>query len=277
MKKITLMLNNRCNWNCKHCYLPGGKDKSPEMALQQAKQLIQDGYEVNPAGAEVLLEPRYLEIYQLAGQKYLLTNGLAIARDPSLLTLIKFYGIEEIRLSRHYLIHEDLNGAPLFEIDSAIRLVIKSGIKLIIQSVTDCRNYKGIIDACRDAKSIGAQGIRFIRLMNSGHATNFDNHLFLTKDQVRTVLEQIQSVKAIYSKNDLVIMRSATFGPKTGCFCPAADEFFAISTDDQIYPCTFMMDPKYVIGSLQKGKMVINKSIFNNPDRTLCLAYQNGE
>lgn len=93
-EKITVMACSKCNIDCEHCYISYKGNMTPEYLKNTVKNLSKK-YKVEINGSEILTDLDYLESYPIAGQDFLMTNGLALYQKPDLIKLLKEYGIKK--------------------------------------------------------------------------------------------------------------------------------------------------------------------------------------
>ena len=107
-KKLTIMACSKCNVHCKHCYISYKGNRTPEELMKLATK-FKDKYKVEINGAEVLTDLGYIESYPIVKQDFIMTNGVAIYKDPSILDYLKEKGIRQVFMSYHLGIHEDIS------------------------------------------------------------------------------------------------------------------------------------------------------------------------
>ena len=85
MSVVELYATSKCNHSCNHCYLTYESIWNPDVLIDTAKSLFEQGYKVRINGAEILTNPDYLKAYKVCKQKFLLTNGILLADGNSYL------------------------------------------------------------------------------------------------------------------------------------------------------------------------------------------------
>ena len=53
--------------------------------MESSISMLKDKYRIKVNGAEPLINPEYLSSYKKAEQKFILTNGIEIYKDPNLI------------------------------------------------------------------------------------------------------------------------------------------------------------------------------------------------
>jgi len=277
-KQIVLMVNSECNNGCKHCYLLYKGHREVKNTLELVDKFHSQGYGVIIAGSETLLNRGYLKAYERVGQKYLLTNGILISQSPEVVDELCQYGIKEVRISLHFSIQEDLKSVPERIVEKAISNAKKKGLRAKIATVITKNNHRNVLDMCKSAYDLGADGIKFIRFINSGRAKEFNFCSGLSEQERKKFFETVDSVRSLYPKDKFEILIHGNFGLKQGSrgeelsrcnrYCPAGINLFAVDPDDNVYGCPFLMG--YQIGKLSEGKIIIDKDLCNGK-RDRCL------
>lgn len=272
-KKVTIMSCSNCNTNCKHCYVSyKGNFKGDE--LYQLCEQLKEKYELNINGTEVLLHKDYFPVYNLIGQKRLLSNGIVINKDESIIELIKESSIEMVAMSYHFIIHKNISNVSQEMLKNNIKKLQENGIKVELMCTVTKSNYDKILEICKDVVDMGVKKVRFINFLNTGNAINLDNSNILTEDQKRVFFDLLNKARNIYPKEKLLIKRCGSFGldNEHSCNfnCPAGKDKVVISPDMKVYPCIYMVKPEYKIGQYTNGKVMIDSEIIH--DGTKCLA-----
>lgn len=275
-----LMLNSRCNAKCRHCYIPYKGERDPEEALETTKKLMDNGYKVKFSGSENLLNPEYLKCYLEAGQDYILSNGIILARKTDIFSRLKDHGIKMVILSHNFDKIESLDSVFGTIVGKAVENSITNGLKVRLSTLISASNFTNVLDYCRMAREMGVSGIRFYRYMRIGNAS-IDRKLVIGKEQQEIFFELIQEARGWYAERELEINLAAGFDPMPGSkgealskenrFCPAGETLFAITPDNKVYGCPFLIDEGMEIGRLIDYRIVVYK---NEARRDSCIAFR---
>lgn len=272
-KKVTIMSCSDCNTKCKHCYVSYKGNISGDDLYSMCDQL-KNKYQLNINGTEVLLHKDYFKTYDLIGQKRLLSNGIIINEDDTIIELIKNSSIEMVAMSYHFVIHEDISSVSKKLLKENIKKLQDNGINVELMCTITKDNYDKVLQICEDVVNMGVKKIRFINYLNIGNALNLDNSNILTDQQKEEFLKDLYNARNIYLKEQLLIKRCGSFGldnnHKCNFNCTAGNNEVVIAPDMCIYPCIFMVKPEYKIGKYEDGKVLIEKEIIH--DGTKCLA-----
>jgi MoaA/NifB/PqqE/SkfB family radical SAM enzyme len=262
---------------CKDCFISYSGHREPEDALRLVGQLTGQGYQVKIAGAETLLDLGYLGAYARAGQKYILTNGDILSEDPSIFKKLHEHGIEEVRISSHFGIQQQIESVSEETVMKAIHEAKAHGLKVGIETTVCHENCGNGLSMCRRAYELGASRIEFLRYVKSGRAKTSDMET-LGDIERELFSNSIKSAKSVYNKNDLEIKLHGNFGPMNGTrgkelarcneYCPGGKNFFAISPDNNVYSCPFLME--HPIGKLTESGIRIERDLcFGKRDRCI--------
>ncbi|MFH1399617.1 MAG: radical SAM protein [Candidatus Woesearchaeota archaeon] len=251
-KTAIVFANSQCNTQCNHCYVPLLGERDPGELVDIVHALQAQDFAVTIAGTETLLNPGYLDAYQAAGQHYLLTNGLLLLQQPDLFERMHNKGIDDLRISLHFGIHELLGCVPESQVREAIELSQKEGFKVVLNTVIADKNYQYADGMCQEAKAIGMDGIHFIRYLPIGRGEFLSGVKTLTPEQRVDFFNIIMQARAVLPKKDLEIVIHGNFGPRRDTkgeimatrdeYCPAGREQFVITPDNIVYPCPFFMN-----------------------------------
>ena len=273
------MVSSKCNISCRHCYLSFDGERTPEDTLRLTKMLKKRNYEVLIAGREILLNLGYLKSYEAAEQKYILTNGLLIQKNPNIAGLIADYGLKEVQISIHFGIEGYLKSAPAEIAKEAIKICRNRGLETCVLTTINNKNFRKALEMCDESYELGADKIMFMRHISLGAAEiNCANDDLKESDKAE-FFDLIDLSKAKYRLSELEIRMSGNFGPKKGSegeilaaenrYCPAIQDLFVITPDNRVYGCPFLL--KYPLGELRGDKIVINGDLFGGR-RDVCLA-----
>lgn len=179
--KVTIMSCSNCNVRCKHCYVTyKGNFKGKELFDICSK--LQKKYQLNINGTEVLLHKDFFPVYDLIGQKRLLSNGVIINQDNSIINLIKNSSIEMVAMSYHFGIHDKISSVQREMLKNNIKKLQQNDIKVELMCTISKDNYDKVLDICEEVKKLGVKKVRFINFLHVGNAKELscvnilDNH-----------------------------------------------------------------------------------------------------
>lgn len=270
-KKVTVMACSKCNINCEHCYISYTGDRSSE-ELKKLVSKLSSRYKVEINGAEILTDFGYLESFPIVGQDFLMTNGLAIYEDPSILDKLKAYGITKIFMSYHYGIQDDISVVSRNQLETNIKNVLSKGFKLRLYTTITSTNYRNIQDMVQNSKNYGAYSIRFTNFIKQGNAVDMDNSVIMTNEQIDEFLKNVSYQRRQNPIDVFKITRCGTFGKagsKNFC-CYAGTDNVVITPDNKVYPCIFLAKPGFEIGYFDGEDILLYSPVRN--DGEICVA-----
>ena len=140
--KVVIMVNDKaaCNLNCACCYLPYEGVREP-LAVLRIIDNLQAQYRIAIAGSETLTDLCYLEAYRGVGQKYILTNGLVLDKQPELFDTLREYGIEEIQISYDFKGQKGGQGNNSSMVERVVRVANSTGFWDSIACIVKSEKY----------------------------------------------------------------------------------------------------------------------------------------
>lgn len=271
-KNVIIMLCSKCNINCKHCYIK----YNGNFSLEELKKIfgkIKDKYFICLNGTEPILFPEYYELYKENSQSRILTNGLTLIRNPDLYDTLRENGINEIALSYHFGIQDDISTVKSSMLDDLIGSLVENGFQIKLMTTVSSDNYKMILTMCNKACELGAKTIKFTNYIYQGNAQKNDFKKVLNQEQINEVLSEIDYCRLLYKKEVLKIERCETFGPKQSRLdkfeCLACNNMVVITPDLNVYQCVFDIDKGNEIGRVIDGKIMIDDE-HKSLDKSYC-------
>ena len=275
-KKLTIMACSKCNISCKHCYISYKGNRTPEDLMELVTK-FKDKYKVEINGAEVLTDLRYIESYPIVGQDFIMTNGVAISKNPSILDYLKEKGIRQVFMSYHLGIHGDISPVEVEALERNINNILSRGLKLKLYVTVTQKNYMYIHDIVTKAKEYGAMSVRFTNYIKQGNAKNLSDENILSEDQAREFIQMVEQERSLYDQKDMDIERCGTFGncgtKKFKCY--AVNNNIVLTPDNNIYPCIFLAKPGYEIGHYDGDKLLLFEECKNDGSECIARNYCN--
>ena len=196
--KISIYLTNRCNLNCKHCFIEGSPQNHIFLSWSKIKNLLNFYKNQFPivefTGGEAILSPYINKSIKLA--KHLgfyvgvSTNGL----DKTLISNYTPTQIDKLTFSldgSQPKTHDFLRGRGVFwHCIENIKQAIKKGFRVEVVYTVHKLNINQINSTVDFLDNIGVKKISFNFISNRGHATFNQNILITGKDWI-TVRKQI--------------------------------------------------------------------------------------
>lgn len=251
MPKVVLMVNDKaaCNMNCECCYLSYEGVRTPDSAVR-AVEGLRPRYRVTIAGSETLVDPRYLEAYKRAGQKYLLTNGLLLDKKPCLYDALQDSGIEELQLSMDFGGEKGDERNSKEMVERVTRAAKDRGFWVRLACIINADNYRAAGQMCNQAADIGADAVFLTRYVKSGSAV-FQDKKVLTTAQKEEFFQLASEIRKKFRQDKLDIRLNGNFGPKKesagealaarNAYCLAGRKLFAVAPNNNVYGCPYLM------------------------------------
>jgi len=250
-KYVTIMLCSQCNNNCKHCYIRySGRFTDEELA--KLIPVLNQKYTIILNGTEPILFPEYFKYFKMVNEHRILTNGIEILKNPSIISQLLENEINEVWLSYHFEIQDKISRINEDELNKVIQILKQNKFIVKLMCSLSIHNYQNISKICKKAIEIGADKIKFTNFISQGNAKDsFNNQEFLSQEQINQVLHDINKTREITLKKDLIIQRCGTFGPnqnKNNFQCLAGQDMIVLTPNGKIYECVFDISNDSCIG-----------------------------
>lgn len=270
--QILIMTTSRCNVQCEHCYIPYTGHFNPDELYDTIKNFQKQGYNVYLNGAEPLIEPGYLRCFRQAGQKIIMTNGMAITCNSQLIYDIRDAGIETVGVSYHFDIHQRFSKVSPSLAEAALKIVELADMKARVMTTITRPFLEKIPEYCAWCVKKGFREIRFTNYMSQGRAKAMKDELALTSDDCKRYYEIISEQREKYPIELLRISSCGSFGAcgSPNMTCMAVHDFIVLTPDYKVYPCFFMTEPGRECGFYENGYIFTKKGIM--PPRHDCAA-----
>jgi MoaA/NifB/PqqE/SkfB family radical SAM enzyme len=243
--RMVVMLNRACNRRCNKCYLAYSGRRDPAKAPSLVARLRDQGFCITVAGSETLLEPRYLDAHQAAGQHYPFTNGLLLAHQPSLFARLARMGITDLHLSLDFFIERETGCVPEATVARILDDARHRSFVTKITSLVTTTNHLRVREMCDRASSYGARELQLIRPMPPRHRTS----LCALPDVAADRVHELVCEGLTYRPEHLSIIMNGNFGPRRatrGCqlaaantYCQSGTELFTLTPSNDVYGCSF--------------------------------------
>ena len=272
-KQVTIMACSDCNANCEHCYISYTGNMTGKYLLQMCR-LFKNKYKIIINGTEPLLHEDYFEAFKLSDQNRILTNGLIINSDETILDKIKETGIKNIAMSYHF--GTEISTVPQDIVEQAIIKIKKHNLNPELMCTITVENYDKLDDICKKTIDLEVNTIRFFNCINTGKCESNCSNFCLDDEQINHFFDQLVEVRKKYGKDILKIKRNGLFGKDSNNTnynfkCVASIDEGVITPDGNVYPCIFMAKPGFEIGHYENGKILLYYQLDNNEDR--CIAH----
>ncbi|MBS5824331.1 MAG: radical SAM protein [Clostridium argentinense] len=256
----TIELLTKCNWKCKHCYIPNHNSDglSTDTVFDIFEQLRTLGtFEIVLTGGEIFCRNDIVNIIEKARQMFfkvtLLTNVSLMDEDIIFrLSKLHLYNISCTIFSLDENIHDSITGIPgsLKKALNNIMLIKKYGLPLEIKTVIMKQNYNSHKELQTFCDNNGFQYSATPTVSSKNNGDNFPQKFRLSQEQLEKVFLSIDNINNINSRrlsqNDYVCntIRSSLF----------------IGHNGDVYPCNTFNIP---VGNIYKTSI---GEIWNDSD-----------
>lgn len=283
-------ITDRCNLSCSHCYSAVSHGRRDELTTDQALAVI-DGLgtlgtqQLGWTGGEPLLRKDLEVLIAYATDQYgircgITTNGIPLI--PKRAEKLKKAGLSFVQVSLDGTTaarNRRIRGAS----DRAFRMILKAlrsshevsfdvhmAMFLAAETLDDAR---GMVDL---ARKMGVRSLRFCGYVPSGDgASEFvRKRLDLSNrlGEVRRLVEDLQ-----YNE-DPIVMFDPGLGPLPPDYffhdCVAGKRLLYISGNGNVYPCTSLLDDRFLVGNLRERSIV---DLWHDPEMTRMAEYPRHE
>ncbi len=274
--RVKVVATSQCNVRCKHCYIGYTGKRSAEELMEISDNLLKK-YEVRFDGSELLTDMDYLPVFKHVGQTYVCSNGkIFTEKIDSLMNHLKNNGVVNIYLSYHMGMQAQYSQIKAEDLDRIIPILIENGFFVGLMSTFSKRNINMLVAFVEKARELKVEVAQVNPLIIQGRAkySNFMNDILSQKDR-QYILAECERLSSIYS--DLKIEPGKAFEEWNPgiTHCKSVTRKVWLGLDNKIYPCVFLIDPKYAIGEYINEKIMIYDDVCWNSTRCSAMAYSN--
>ncbi len=273
-------ITNQCNLACPHCFTAAGKKAHNELTTDECRRLVDAmaGIGVRMigwTGGEPLLRPDLEELTRYAWDKgikcNITTNGVLLddARAASVIDA----GIRTLQISldgstpeRNHVMRRTTE-EEFHRIIAGIRACRKRGARIFLASLLGEENLDDAPEMIKLACREEADAIRFCAYTPVGrgkHQSVKDRLLFTHR-----LAELFQFVDQVQAEGKIAVQFDVGFGPVppewTFHKCIAGMETFYLKANGDVYPCTALVEKRFVIGNVRQESLA---EIWRKPEMT---------
>lgn len=174
-------VTNRCNLNCRHCYIQprkyhGRDELTPYERKTIAKKLIEGNvFSVLFTGGECLLLPDTVDLMRMLFDEgmelKIFTNALLVPRYLGSLLSMKDRLVVNVSVDGDREHHELVRGPNTFAPTlRAIEQLTRAGVKVVTNTVLTRLNFRSLPQLMEDLTSVGVHSIQFSHMAPHGNA-----------------------------------------------------------------------------------------------------------
>ncbi len=285
MYDLKLSITKKCNLKCLYCHYTDEDQQDRDLpydfwekVLKEYKNLNLDFIKekkVTLTGGEALLHKDFWKILKLSKDLNfyvsLPTNGTLLT--PELVKSYKKYGVDDIIIAFDGTKenHDKLRGKGSFDkAYEGAKLVVSSGIKLLITTCLTKLNYKDLPEIVKLAKDLGAKLVIVFHYISLGRGKENLPEGELSKKEILESLFEIYRLSQEY-KDDLEICTTTVpqywillnfmyakgkyvpnYFSKVFPGCRAVLDFVYVTSTGDVYPCPLLQDS---LGNLKNSSL----------------------
>ncbi len=270
-------ITRRCNLACPHCYTAAGKELDGEMTTAECKAVLDALADLGTSligwtGGEPLLredmEDLFAHARALGMQSSVTTNGLLL--DDRRARSLEAAGMAAVQISIDGSTAERnrrMRGASDEEFDLAlegVRAARRAGLRVHLAMVLTRENVDDGPAYLDLARREVVDSVRFCGFVPSGRGRGRGNPERLSFSEGRGRLREF--VTEALADGALPAQFDPAIGPLPPRFlfhrCVAGVETMYVSCRGDVYPCTSLLDRRFVVGNVRERPL---REIWNDP------------
>jgi len=279
--QVTLGITNSCNLKCIHCRANASSKSSKELKIEEIKNILKCLSDMKVlyleiSGGEPLIRKDFFEIVKFANENNLevitSTNGMLI--DKEVARKIKESGIKKIQVSLDGAInktHDYFRGVKgSFEkAINAIKNLVSENVYVVVSTILNKNNVNEIEKIINIVTDLGAKQWRGLVLLPCGRGRDIFNRLKLSFKELNKINLLCKKKKMEFGEKILLeVEKCFNLGERiplnnlkydlgeASCFgCGAGISEIYIDHKGNIYPCSKMVDVKFLIGNIRKDSL----------------------
>lgn len=222
LKKVTIIITEKCNLNCAHCYIKAGKNIDKEIGFDEVKNALEQLYymgvvEIEFSGGEPFCREDFLDILDLANDMgfalKIVTNGTLL--DEMKVKNLAKLSMRSIQVSLDGLPsnHEWMRGRNTFEkCVNAIKLLKAAGIFTKVRVTVTKKSLPDVEGLAEMCAELNVDEFALSEFTPLGRGIWYKSELALDKNDKKRFNELFQYIKRKYAH------LMAIEGGPYGCF-----------------------------------------------------------
>jgi radical SAM protein with 4Fe4S-binding SPASM domain len=288
-KIIGWEITRQCNLTCPHCFSAAAKRPHNELTFDECRAAIDSMAEIGVqmigwTGGEPLLCDYLEDLILYARQKgiksNITTNGVLLDERRAL--SLKKAGNRAMQISldgstpeRNHRMR-GASEAEFHKIIEAIRICKRLNIRTVLATLLGEENLDDANEMVRLAEREGLDSIRFCGFtpVGRGKNSNIKERLNFSQklNDLKTFIEDIQD------QSTCVVEFDPGLGPVPPDYsfhqCVAGMTIFYLKANGDIYPCTALIDRKFLVGNIRQRHLV---EIWNDPAMMAMASYDRSQ
>jgi len=283
IKNFSWSFTNKCNLRCLHCIIDSGEEKNKELTTQEAKNVINQLYELNCGcihftGGECLTKPNFLEIAQYCkdkGLKATLVTNATLVNENNIDIIKNIFNDVRVSLNgSSEESHDKIRGNGNFaKTIKAIKLLNRAHISIIFFITLGNINMNEMTNIIKLCHKYNAIGLKIDSIVLEGRALNHEDIFKLDDDQIQWLVQEFRNnFDGDLTEDDV---------------CNISNESLYLTADGDVYPCVHLAlhnRVKYLLGNVRDVSVEsmirkLNKEIYPKCQNKKCVHkfYSKGE
>ena len=260
---VTWEISLKCNLHCVHCLSDSGKASPDELTCEESYHLIDQltalkVFQVNIGGGEPFMREDFIDLLSYSHERGLVTcvstNGTMVDRSlAKRLSAMKLLYLQVSLDGATQEVNDAIRGRGTFEsILYAMDSLATEGIPFSINTVLTRTNFSQL-ESLRSLASEYHAEFRVSRFRPSGRGKTSKAYLGPTKDQLETFSNWLKEHDLVRTGDSFFCLTSENRRRKGLDMCGASKMTCCISPTGQVYPCAFLQEEPFLVGSVCKS------------------------
>lgn len=259
---VTWEVTLRCNLGCVHCLSDAGRAQGEELTTEECRGLVAQlkamgVFQVNIGGGEPFLRDDFLDLLGLCHEFGIVTcvstngtvldTGIArrLARLEMLYLQVSLDGATEA-------VNDPIRGDGTYRrILAGMDLLATHGVRFSVNAVLTRTNYPQLESLRGLAGAYGAE-LRVSRFRPSGRGRASKATLGPDPDQLEAFADWLERNDKVKTGDSFFCLTSEKRRRKGLDMCGAAKMTCCISPGGDVYPCAFLQEPPFRVGSIRE-------------------------
>ena len=258
---ITWEISLKCNLRCVHCLSDSGEVSRKELTHKESLSLIDQlitlkVFQVNIGGGEPFIRQDFLDLLSYSHRKGLVTcvstNGTMVDHPlAKRLSALKLLYLQVSLDGATADVNDAIRGKGTYQkILYAMDCLATEGVPFSINTVLTRTNFSQLGTLRKMAGEYHAE-LRVSRFRPSGRGKTSKAYLGPTKDQLETFSNWLDEHDLVRTGDSFFCLTSENRRRKGLDMCGASKMTCCISPQGLVYPCAFLQEKSFLVGSLR--------------------------
>ena len=259
---VTWEITLKCNLRCVHCLSAAGLAKANELTTRECLEFVDQlaalkVFQINIGGGEPFMREDFLGLMAYSHKKGLVTcvstNGILIDnRLAEELSRFKMLYLQVSLDGAEPAVNDRIRGKGTYtKILEAMDCLVRQGVPFSINTVLTRLNYPQL-DALRSLAEEYRAELRVSRFRPSGRGKESIDFLGPEKEQLEDFADWLNKHDLVRTGDSFFSLTSENRRRKGLDMCGAAKMTCCISPVGEIYPCAFLQERPFLVGSVRE-------------------------